>query len=80
MDLARWHQRSSHCSDLYYKGSAAFQSTDKSCKFSDDVFNLGIETPTAIAAGEFWPGPMTLILQRKEECPVSFLATADWTK
>ena len=63
------------------KGRPRFNPLISHVSSLDDVFNLGIETPTAIAlAREFWPGPMTLILQRKEECPVSFLATAGLDK
>ena len=47
----------------------------------DAAFELGIETPIAISlANAFWPGPLTLILQRKTQCPVVLLATAGLDK
>ena len=47
----------------------------------DAAFELGIETPIASSlANAFWPGPLTLILQRKTQCPVALLATAGLDK
>jgi L-threonylcarbamoyladenylate synthase len=40
-------------------------------------FVLGIATDTARKlAAAFWPGPLTLVMQRKPGCPVSLLASA----
>src|SRR6202020_171820 len=33
------------------------------------------DTARALAA-QFWPGPLTLVLPRKKDCPVSLLASA----
>ena len=47
----------------------------------DAAFELGIETPIATSlANAFWPGPLTLILKRKTQCPVALLATAGLDK
>ena len=47
----------------------------------DAAFKLGIVTPIATSlANAFWPGPLTLILQRKTQCPVALLATAGLDK
>ena len=47
----------------------------------DAAFELGIETPIATSlANAFWPGPLTLILQRKTPCSVALLATAGLDK
>jgi L-threonylcarbamoyladenylate synthase len=41
------------------------------------AFALGQKTPIAAAlANAFWPGPLTLILQRNDDCPVATLTTA----
>jgi L-threonylcarbamoyladenylate synthase len=41
------------------------------------AFALGQKTPIAAAlANAFWPGPLTLILQRNDDCPVAMLTTA----
>ena len=48
---------------------------------SDAAFEIGMETPIATSlANAFWPGPLTLILQRKAQCPVALLATAGLDK
>ena len=45
------------------------------------AFEIGMETPIATSlANAFWPGPLTLILQRKAQCPVALLATAGLDK
>ena len=45
------------------------------------AFELGVETPIATSlANAFWPGPLTLILQRRAKCPVTLLATAGLDK
>lgn len=47
----------------------------------DAAFELGMETPIATSlANAFWPGPLTLILQRKTQCPIALLATAGLDK
>ena len=44
---------------------------------ADAAFALGQKTPIAAAlANAFWPGPLTLILQRNDDCPVATLTTA----
>jgi L-threonylcarbamoyladenylate synthase len=44
---------------------------------ADAAFALGQKTPIAAAlANAFWPGPLTLILQRNDDCPVAMLTTA----
>ncbi len=47
----------------------------------DAAFALGQKTPVAAAlANAFWPGPLTLILQRSDDCPVAMLTTAGLDK
>ena len=41
------------------------------------AFQLGVETDFAtVLANCFWPGPMTLVLNRTNDCPVAMLTTA----
>ena len=48
---------------------------------TDAAFALGQKTPIAAAlAAAFWPGPLTLILQRNDDCPVAMLTTAGLDK
>ena len=48
---------------------------------ADAAFALGQKTPIAAAlANAFWPGPLTLILQRNDDCPVVMLTTAGLDK
>ena len=48
---------------------------------TDAAFELGKETPIAKAlANAFWPGPLTIILQRKIPNPVAMLTTAGLSK
>ena len=43
----------------------------------EDAFALGRATPFAKRlAAAFWPGPMTLILERQTECPIARLTSA----
>ncbi|WP_028465445.1 L-threonylcarbamoyladenylate synthase [Nisaea denitrificans] len=43
----------------------------------DAAFTLGNFNKRARAVAEtFWPGPMTLVVQRRENCPISLLASA----
>jgi L-threonylcarbamoyladenylate synthase len=45
------------------------------------AFDLGVETPVAAAlASAFWPGPLTLVLDRRPDCPVARLTTAGLDK
>ncbi len=45
------------------------------------AFSLGIETPLArVLADAFWPGPITLVLDRYPDCPVAMLTTAGLNK
>ena len=47
----------------------------------DAAFRLGIETELAdILARSFWPGPLTLVLNRQPDCPVALLTTAGLDK
>ena len=47
----------------------------------DAAFGLGIETELAnILARCFWPGPLTLVLNRQPDCPVALLTTAGLDK
>ena len=47
----------------------------------DAAFELGMETPIATSlANAFWPGPLTLVLQRRPQCTVTLLATAGLNK
>ena len=47
----------------------------------DAAFRLGIETELAdILARCFWPGPLTLVLNRHPDCPVALLTTAGLDK
>ena len=48
---------------------------------TDAAFALGQKTRiTAALADAFWPGPMTLILRRNDDCPVAMLTTAGLDK
>ena len=48
---------------------------------AEAAFALGQKTPIAAAlANAFWPGPLTLILQRSDDCPLAMLTTAGLDK
>ena len=48
---------------------------------ADAAFQLGVETDFAtVLASCFWPGPMTLVLNRTNDCPVAMLTTAGLNK
>ena len=48
---------------------------------ADAAFALGQKTPIAAAlAAAFWPGPLTLVLQRNDDGPVAILTTAGLDK
>lgn len=41
------------------------------------AFELGEATPTAEKVAEaFWPGPLTLVLKRKADCPIAWLTSS----
>ena len=43
----------------------------------EEAQNYGVFSKNALAIAErFWPGPLTLILNRKRDCPISWLTTA----
>ena len=45
------------------------------------AFELGTATPIAACLAEaFWPGPMTLILTRRPDCPIALLTSAGLDK
>jgi len=47
----------------------------------ENAFALGRETPMATAlAACFWPGPMTLVLDRTTDCPIAMLTSAGLEK
>jgi len=48
---------------------------------TEAAFALGMPTPSAIAlAAAFWPGPMTLVLYRTNDCPIAMLTSAGLDK
>jgi len=48
---------------------------------AEAAFELGTSTPIAACLAEtFWPGPMTLILTRRPDCPVALLTSAGLNK
>ena len=48
---------------------------------ANTAFQLGVETDLAtVLANFFWPGPMTLVLSRTNDCPVAMLTTAGLDK
>ena len=45
------------------------------------AFSFGLQTPLAeILADAFWPGPLTLILQRLSDCPIAGITSAGLDK
>ena len=59
------------------KGRPAFNPLISHVASASEAFALGIETPAARRlADAFWPGPMTLILQRAPSCPIASLTSA----
>ena len=59
------------------KGRPAFNPLISHVASASEAFALGIETPAARRlADAFWPGPMTLILQRTPNCPIASLTSA----
>ena len=48
---------------------------------AEAAFELGMATPIAACLAEtFWPGPMTLILTRRPDCPIALLTSAGLDK
>ena len=48
---------------------------------AEAAFELGTATPIAACLAEaFWPGPMTLILTRRPDCPIALLTSAGLDK
>ena len=48
---------------------------------AEAAFELGTATPIAACLAEaFWPGPMTLILTRRPDCPIALLTSAGLAK
>ena len=48
---------------------------------AEAAFELGTATPIAACLAEtFWPGPMTLILTRRSDCPIALLTSAGLDK
>ncbi|XDZ64789.1 L-threonylcarbamoyladenylate synthase [Alphaproteobacteria bacterium LSUCC0684] len=59
------------------KGRPAFNPLISHLPDVEAAFGLGRPTPLAeTLAAAFWPGPMTLVLDQREGCPVSPLATS----
>ena len=59
------------------KGRPAFNPLITHIADTDTAFQLGKPTQLAIKlAAAFWPGPMTMVLEKQPFCPVSQLATA----
>ena len=59
------------------KSRPAFNPLISHVASASEAFALGIETPAARRlADAFWPGPMTLILQRAPNCPIASLTSA----
>ncbi len=59
------------------KGRPAFNPLIAHISDAEAAFRLG--KPTQLAetlAAAFWPGPLTLVLEKQPDCPVSQLATA----
>jgi len=58
------------------KGRPSFNPLISHVPEAEIAFSLGV--PTALAetlASAFWPGPMTLVLGQRDNCPISSLAT-----
>lgn len=59
------------------KGRPSFNPLISHVPQADIAFGLGKPTPLAqMLAAAFWPGPMTLVLEQRENCPISSLATS----
>ena len=63
------------------KGRPSFNPLISHVATAEMAFTLGKKTAIAeILASHFWPGAMTLILERTQDCNVSMLATAGLSK
>jgi L-threonylcarbamoyladenylate synthase len=59
------------------KGRPAFNPLISHVDSADHAFALGMATPPARAlAARFWPGPLTLVLTRRADCPIARLTSA----
>lgn len=59
------------------KGRPTFNPLISHVAHMDEVAKLGILTDIASEiAGKFWPGPLTLVLKKTYDCPISDLSTA----
>ena len=63
------------------KGRPSFNPLISHVATADAAFALGQETDIALAlATAFWPGPLTLILHRADDCPIALLTSAGLDK
>lgn len=63
------------------KGRPSFNPLISHVASTEAAFELGIETRIASTlARSFWPGPMTLILRRRADCPIARLTSAGLDK
>lgn len=59
------------------KGRPSFNPLIVHLAYADDAARYAKVTPLAkILAGAFWPGPLTLVLNRTDDCPLSLLVSA----
>ncbi|MFL2919007.1 MAG: L-threonylcarbamoyladenylate synthase [Thalassobaculaceae bacterium] len=59
------------------KGRPEFNPLITHVRSLEEAQHYGIFSKSALAiAKRFWPGPLTLILNRKRDCPISWLTTA----
>jgi L-threonylcarbamoyladenylate synthase len=59
------------------KGRPSFNPLIVHLPFADDAADYALLTPLAAKlADAFWPGPCTLVLQRRPDCPLSLLVSA----
>ena len=63
------------------KGRPAFNPLISHVDSTEHTFALGMATPPARAlAARFWPGPLTLVLTRRADCPIARLTSAGLDK
>ena len=59
------------------KGRPEFNPLITHVRSIEEAQHYGVFSKNALAiAKRFWPGPLTLILNRKRDCPISWLTTA----
>ena len=59
------------------KGRPEFNPLITHIRSIEEAQHYGVFSKNALAiAMRFWPGPLTLILNRKRDCPISWLTTA----